>query len=146
MCSRSLPNTPLPQSSSTAVSPSSSRYPEHAPPASCQEGDLPRTVSRILRLYPESAVAPNRWAPVGAEGRSGVRLRKRVRGRRALGPEDKRRLALGGQAALGGAEGRAGFVEVERAEHVLVKKAVLAARWLRLGHVGHPTRLAPRPP
>src|SRR6185436_5160007 len=35
---------------------------------------------------------------------------------------------------------------VERAEHVLVEEAVLAARWLSLGHVGHPTALAPRPP
>src|SRR5687768_12636809 len=47
---RSFENTPLPQSSKTVVSPVSIRYPLQAPPASSHEGDLPRTVTRILTV------------------------------------------------------------------------------------------------
>src|SRR3954451_15392502 len=47
MRSRNLPNTPPPQSRSTVVPSSSTRYPLQAPPASCQAGDLPSTVILI---------------------------------------------------------------------------------------------------
>jgi len=44
-----LENTPFPQSISTVVPSSSTRYPLHAPPASCHDGDLPRTVTLIRK-------------------------------------------------------------------------------------------------
>src|SRR3954470_603672 len=47
MRSRNLPKTPPPQSRSTVVPSSSTRYPLQAPPASCQAGDLPSTVILI---------------------------------------------------------------------------------------------------
>ena len=43
---RSFPKTPEPQSSSRHDPSASTRYPLHAPPASCHAGDLPRTVIR----------------------------------------------------------------------------------------------------
>ena len=52
----------------------------------------------------------------------------------------------GARPRSAGAEGRAGLVEVERAEHVLVEVAVLAAGGLRLRHVRHPTRPGRRSP
>ena len=55
---RSLPNTPQPQSSSTQLPPASTRYPLHAPPASCHAGDLPSTVMRTrATLYRVTVLA-----------------------------------------------------------------------------------------
>src|SRR5687768_11404739 len=114
---------------------SSSRYPEHAPPASCQDGDLPRTVNLMGGAYPARSE------------HSAVRMRKGVRGGGALGAEDEGQLALGLEAALGQAKRGARLVEVERAEHVLLEVAVLAADGLRLRHRGHGYRAAtPGPP
>src|SRR4051812_32651043 len=94
----------------TVVSPSSSRYPEHAPPASCQEGDLPNTLSLIFTgAYPALCVG----------------LREGVCRGDPLGAEHEGKLALGSEVPLGGAEGRAGLWQVECAELVLVKEAVL---------------------
>src|SRR4051794_17319998 len=112
-------------SMTTAVLPSSSRYPEHAPPASCQEGDLPSTLSLIIeRAYPAL----------------GLGLRERVRGGHALGPEHEGQLALGRQVALRWPESGARLRQVQGAKVVLVEEAVLARDPLRLDRapVRHP--------
>src|SRR5205823_3887560 len=62
-----------------------------------------------------------------------TRLRKRVRRPRPLGPEDERQLAFGLEVAFGRPVGRAGLLELQRAEHVLLEVAVLATH--ALGHI-----------
>ena len=73
------------------------RYPEHAPPASCQAGDFPSTVSCMSRTH-----IPR----TGARRSPSTRLREGVGGPCALGPEGEGELLLGRQAALGRPEGR----------------------------------------
>src|SRR5437764_1231216 len=81
----------------------------------------PSSVRRRPGDYPPAT----RWLLQGRRGEGVSRAR-------ALHAEDERELALGGEAALGGAEGRAGLREVQRAEHVLAEEAVLAGHRLRL--------------
>ena len=85
---------------------------------------MPRTVSRIVRLYRRES------APMQS-GAMGSGCGKAYAARRALGAEGERQLALGREVALGRPEGRAGLVEVQRAQHVLVEEALLARHALR---------------
>src|SRR5215213_3257356 len=62
------------------------------------------------------------------------RLRKCVRRGRPLGAEDEGELPLRSEVALGRPERGARLAEVERAQHVLLEVAVLAAGGLRLRH------------
>src|ERR671923_1097393 len=124
---RSLPTTPLPQSSSSRRPSLSIRYPLHAPPASCQAGDFPRTVSSTRwslrvkrRLLLSRRKLPRRLAP-------------------ALLAEHEPHLARRAEP-LGavGAERRAGLVECERAQPVPAEEAVVARDLSALAACVHP--------
>src|SRR5215210_8526304 len=97
------------------------RYPEHAPPASCHEGDLPSTV-----ILMDRSLTGLRQAKLASRFREGVGRR------RALGPEHERQLALGRETSLRRPECGTRLAQVHRAKHVLVEVAVFAARGLRL--------------
>src|SRR3954469_5007632 len=74
---------------------------------------------------------------------AGFRLRECVGGVLALRPEDEGELPLGLQPALRRAECRAGFTEVQRAQHVLPEVAVVARDALLLCR--HEPRESPSP-
>ena len=137
------------------MSPSSIRYPLQAPPASCHDGDLPSTVIRIVTINsisatPRAAAVPAPCAPAGEPWQG--RARQAVFGAAGSLRAAARSRSAGWRggtrpSALFGPEGGAGLVEVERAEHLAVEEAVLAARAslapLGCSALGQPDRLAP---
>src|SRR5689334_5939688 len=97
------------------------RYPEHAPSASCHDGDLPSTVSRI-------------HGSLSMVNGLSSRLREGVCGRGALGAKDEGQLTLGREVAFGVAERGARPVQLQGTEVVLLEEAVVTAEIASLGH------------
>src|SRR5437763_1070894 len=105
---RSFEKTPLPQSTSSVVPSSSTRYPLHAPPASCHDGDLPKTVTLknpsalSLRLYLRAdfqrAVGHTDGVSGGELREDRARGRGAARGRRAAGRTRPPQLPLADRA------------------------------------------------
>src|SRR4051812_24676993 len=106
-------------------------YPEHAPPASCQDGDFPKIVSRIAgACYPRGELQTRAW------------LWKCIRRGRPRCAEHERELALRPEPVLGRAVRRARRVEAQSTEPLLLEVAVLALDALRRRR-RHALRMSP---